>query len=493
MKKQRDDRLGIDSGRPAPRTASIAPERLGVPASAITVGELRDAFGQGLPVLTDEVKKFLGVEPDQVACVTSTFHIIYHPIVCMALAAEGLLANYEIRLTNFNYQHTCAPKYVNVPLSCRDSMKCLAEGVMFLRTPGGIRFVVRIYIDSYAGVVCLETHVPADRAQIADHFFSGLATFVHQNNIFRGQRITPDGGFVDVAHYTWDDLILAEEQKLSIRRNIIDMIARQSLYERNGVATKRGIMFYGPPGTGKTLTGKVLASQMQGVTFVWVTPNHIKGASSVVGIYGLARELAPTIVFIEDVDLIAKDRSLDGENPVLCELMNQLDGIKENRGVITIVTTNYPGIVEGALQNRPGRFDRRIEFSLPDAAVRERMLASMLDGRVLDRDARPIDLRAVAALCDGMSPSHLREVVNTAVMNAIDRGSLTATDLAVIDNDHLTDAAMEVLANGKAADPRPGAVSDIVQRDYGGKQPVDAMTPPTVQSGPAPGPSVIAL
>jgi cell division protease FtsH len=484
MKK---DRLGIDSG-PAPRRASIALERLGDPAGSITIGELRDAFGQGFPVLTDEVRKFLGVELDQVACVTSNFHIIYHPIVCMALAAEGLLANYEIRLTNFNYQHVCAPKYVNVPLSCSDAMKCLAEGVMFLRTPGGIRFVVRISADPYNGVLSLETHVPADRAQIADHFFSGIATFIRENNIFRGQRITPDGGFVDVAHYTWDDLILAEEQKLSIRRNIVDMIARQSLYERNGVATKRGIMFHGPPGTGKTLTGKVLASQMQGVTFIWVTPNHIRGPSSVVGIYGLARELAPTIVFIEDVDLIAKDRSLDGENPVLCELMNQLDGIKENRGVITIVTTNYPGIVEGALQNRPGRFDRRIEFSLPDAAVRERMLASMLDGRVLDKDARPIDLRAVAAMCDGMSPSHLREVVNTAVMNAIDGGSLTATDLAVIDNDHLTDAAMEVLANGRAADPKPGAASDIVPRDYGGGPRAEA-----VQSGPAPAPSVIVL
>lgn len=466
QKSQKKDRLGIDSGQGS-RTAAIAPDRLDVPVQAMTIGELRDAFGQGLPVLTDEVKKFLGLEPDQVACVTSSFHIIYHPLVCMALAADGLLSNYDIKLTNFNYQHACAPKYVNVPTSCNSAMKCLAEGVMFLTTPGGLKFVVRIFVDSYSGTVGLETHVPADKTDIADHFFGGIAAFVSRNNIFRGQRITPDGGFVNVARYTWDDLILPDEKKLAIRRNIVDIISRQAMYERNGVAMKRGVMLYGPPGTGKTLTGKVLASQMEGVTFIWVTPNHIRGSSSVAQIYALARELAPSIVFIEDIDLIAKDRSMDGENPVLCELMNQLDGIQENRGVITIVTTNYQELVEDALQNRPGRFDRRIEFSLPDESTRERMLAAMLDGRILDREERPVDLRAVAAMCDGLSPSHLQEVVNTSVMNAIDDGSLSVTDLAVIKHTHLTDAATEVLANGTRSKPGPGGPSDVVSRDYG--------------------------
>jgi len=463
---RKKDRLGIDA--PSRKSAAISPERVGAPIQSMTIGELRDAFGQGLPVLTDEVQKFLELEPDQVACVTSSMHIIYHPLVCMALASEGLLANYDIRLTNYNYQHVCAPKYVNVPISCTGTMKCLSDGVLFLTTPGGIKFVVRLFVDPYSSTVGLETHVPADKSQIADHFFAGVTSFIVKNNLFRGQRITPSGDFVNVAHYTWEDLILPDEKKLSIRRNIVDIVTRQALYERNGVAMKRGIMFYGPPGTGKTLTGKVLASQMEGVTFIWVTPNHISGASSIAQIYGLARELAPSIVFIEDIDLVARDRSLDGENPVLCELMNQLDGIQENRGVITIVTTNYPEIVEGALQNRPGRFDRSIEFSLPDAHIRERMLASMLDGRILDASEHPVDLRAAAAMCDGLSPSHLREVVNTAVMNAIDAGSLSANDLAVISQTHLMDAAQEVLDN-RPSPPKPGSedANDLVSRDYG--------------------------
>ncbi len=457
--------MGIDSPKATARTAAIPPDRLDVPAQAITIGELRDAFGQGLPVLTDEVKRFLDLETEQVAVVTSSFHIIYHPLVCMSLASDGLLSNYDIRLTNFNYQHACAPKYVTVPISCADTMKCLSEGVLFLTTPGGIRFVARLYVDPYSGTIGLETHVPADRAEIADHFFGGISNFIARNNLFRGQRITPDGGFVNVAHYTWDDLILPDEKKTAVRRNIVDIITKQSLYERNGVAMKRGVMFYGPPGTGKTLTGKVLASQMEGVTFIWVTPNHIKGSSSIAQIYGLARELAPTIVFIEDIDLIAKDRSLDGENPVLCELMNQLDGIEENRGVITVVTTNYIDLVEDALQNRPGRFDRRIEFGLPDPAIRERMLCSMLDGRILDREEEPVDLKVIAAICDGLSPSHLREVVNTAVMNAIDAGSLSVNDLAIIKHGHLVTAAQEVLENGPTA-PEPGAsdATDMVSR-----------------------------
>ena len=116
------DRLGIDLPSPEMlKAATISPDRLNVPAQTMTIGELRDAFGQGLPILTDEVKKFLSLETEQIACVTSNFHIIYHPIVCMSLAADGLLLNYDIKLTNFNHQHACAPQYVNVPISAHMS------------------------------------------------------------------------------------------------------------------------------------------------------------------------------------------------------------------------------------------------------------------------------------------------------------------------------------------------------------------------------------
>lgn len=461
---RKEDRLGMDD---MTRTARIEPSRLDAPAYTATIEELRDVMGHGLPLLTDEVCNFLGVQPDELACVSSSFHIIYHPLVCMALAADGLLMNYAMRITNFDYQHKCPPRYVNIPISLTATMKCLSEGALFLTTPRGLKFVVRMTVNSYSGVVDLNVHVPADRTGVADHFFSGIKKFIVENNIFRGQRITPNGGFLNVAHYGWGDLILSEEKKYAIRRNIVDIIAKQGLYEKNGVAMKRGIMFYGPPGTGKTLTGKVLASQMEGVTFIWVTPNHIHGAESMAQIYGLARELAPTIVFIEDIDLIARDRSVSAENPVLCELMNQLDGIQENRGVITIVTTNYPELIEDALQNRPGRFDRRIEFCLPDPETRRKMLAMMLDGRVLDKEANPVDIKAIALMCGELSPSHMREIVNTAVMNAIDDESLTPIDIAIINQKHLVDAVHEVLENCPDP-PKPGEEDgrDVVSRDY---------------------------
>ena len=89
--KRNEDMLGIDAPSGATKTAAISPERIDAPIQSMTIGELRDAFGQGLPILTDEVKKFLGLETDQVACVTSTMHIIYHPLVCMAMAAEGVV------------------------------------------------------------------------------------------------------------------------------------------------------------------------------------------------------------------------------------------------------------------------------------------------------------------------------------------------------------------------------------------------------------------
>ena len=236
----------------------------------------------------------------------------------MALSPEGLLGNMVTEVKHFTYQHPCAPKYVNVPVSLTETMSCLSEGALFLTTPAGAKFVARIEVNPYSGTVVVEVHVPADCTAAADHLFTGMTQFIHRNNIFRGQRITPTGGFMNVAHYTWDDLILPEGSKETIRRNIVDIIEKQKLYEINGIAIKRGIMFYGPPGCGKTLTGKVLASQMKGVTFIWVTPTYVSGAASITQIYSLARELSPTIVFIEDVDLIAQDRSIDNNNPVLC-------------------------------------------------------------------------------------------------------------------------------------------------------------------------------
>ena len=456
------------AARPSDRTATIDPSRLTAPAIEATISELQDIHGQGLGALTDAVCKFLCLPPEDVACVSSNYALIYHPLVCMALSPEGMLGSTKVEIRHFTYNHPCAPKYVNVPVSLTETMNCLSDGTLFLTTPSGARFVVRVEISCYSNTVNVEAHVPADCTAVADNLFTGMTRFIHQNNIFRGQRITPSGGFMNVAHYTWDDLILPEGSKETIRRNIVDIIEKQKLYEINGIAIKRGIMFYGPPGCGKTLTGKVLASQMKGVTFIWVTPTYVSSATSITQIYSLARELSPTIVFIEDVDLIAQDRSIDNNNPVLCELLNQLDGIEENRGVITIITTNFPEVIEGALKDRPGRFDRRIEFGLPDAQTRQEMLLEMLSGRMLDPDG--VNIEAVAAMCDGLTPSHLKEVINTAVMNAIDAESLTVTNLAIIEQDHLTDAVTEILENR----PDPSAVSavpsapdaDVVDRSY---------------------------
>jgi cell division protease FtsH len=338
--------------------------------------------------------------------------------------------------------------------------------------------------------VNLDVHVPANRTEIADRFFTGLTSFMVANNIFRGQKIMPDGSFLNVTHYTWDDLILPEDQKRTIKHNVVDIIEKQALYERNGIAMKRGIMFYGCPGTGKTLTGKVLASQLNGVTFIWVTPNQVREPADVTRIYALARELAPTIVFIEDIDLIARDRSLNGENPILCELLNQLDGVLENRGVVTVVTTNYPEVVEGALQDRPGRFDRSVEFKNPDFETARLMLVAMLDGRILDADQEPVDVEAIAKMCDGLSPSHIREVVNTAVMFAIDSGSLTANDLAIVRQSHLVAACEEVLANKNRrkapVQQEVNAVSsddkDIVCRSYETVSSVPVAISPSLQA-----------
>jgi hypothetical protein len=165
--------------------------------------------------------------------------------------------------------------------------------------------------------------------------------------------------------------------RLAIEQNTVEVFRRREAFRRNGVPFKRGIILHGAPGTGKTLVGKVLAG-LKLATFIYVTAADMSGLESVRSIFDLARRLSPTILFFEDIDLFADDRSSYCSKAMLGEILAQLDGFESNDGLVFIATTNDLAAIDPAIRERPSRFDALIHLDLPSREARRNILLQNL-------------------------------------------------------------------------------------------------------------------
>jgi len=272
-----------------------------------------------------------------------------------------------------------------------------------------------------------------------DGFTEYLENWVKENNFYKGAKIDPKGNFLKLNDYTWNDVFLSPNVKKAITNNILDFFKKEPIYIKNGIPSKRGILFEGPPGTGKSLSGKVLASKglPAATTFIWVTPDDLRCSEDVSQIFDLARELNPTVLFIEDADLFCVDRGYDRKNPILGEIMNNMDGLVELHGVVTIMTSNNPDIMEKALVDRPGRFDVRILFAPPSEDLIEKMLKTFF-GKVKTK----FNFSDAAVRISGheLTGAHIKEIANLSTIYAIDDNSLDTNDIAIVTDEHVNKA-----------------------------------------------------
>lgn len=212
----------------------------------------------------------------------------------------------------------------------------------------------------------------------------------------------------------------------------------------------------GPPGTGKTLTVRYLTGRLTDCTVVILAG----GALSAVGAFAaIARRLAPSVVILEDVDLVAEERTFDGDgSEVLFELMNEMSGQGDDADVAFVMTTNRPEALEPALAARPGRVDLAVEIPLPDAHARERLLDIYARGL----DLRLADRAAVIARTEGVTASFIRELLRKAALAALDddRDRVTDADVGGALDELLSDTAAltrVMLGAGGGTAPTPRA------------------------------------
>jgi cell division protease FtsH len=275
-----------------------------------------------------------------------------------------------------------------------------------------------------------------------------------KNNFFKGAKIDPWGKFIKTDALTIDDVIIKDDVKRRIVSGTIDMFNNIDTYTKNNIPIKRGILMEGLPGTGKTLLSKALCNQIKS-TFIWVTADDVKYPENVSAIYDMARELVPTIVLFEDIDYIGKSRiggreTLGGGSydKITGELLNQMDGVESNVGIITLASSNYPKALDKALRNRPGRFDIRVRFELPDEDLREKMLVKFFE----KNDISEIDIKKIVKITDKYTGAYLKELVLSTVMLAIEDKSMDSEKKAIIKDSHLKEAFSQIEASRKLDD-----------------------------------------
>lgn len=339
-----------------------------------------------------------------------------------------------------------APGFSNVEYDTDKYKSCLLNGVYFI-SKGDDRFIFSLeqLHEGYLFKVASNKNQAWTSARLIEQFLE----YGRNHNFLKGKKIDAACNFIKFDRdYTWDDLILTPSLKDEIRQNLSNLIDFRHVYQANNLSIKRGLIFSGPPGCGKSTLGKILCKNISW-TFIWVTPKYLLHPKHIASIVDLAKELSPSVLFLEDIDLYGGQRETNSNVALLGELMNQLDGIQENKDIITLATTNKPDIMEKALIDRPGRFDKVLKFDKPDTECRERMLTTFAKGIHLDN----IDMAKVAKLTDKLTGAHLKELVNLAVIHAIDSKSYDPdTHVILLKKEHMKEALKSVKAKdfGKA-------------------------------------------
>jgi hypothetical protein len=340
-------------------------------------------------------------------------------------------------------------EYVNVHLAAGRVLPCVQLGVYLIQDHEQ-RLVALVSGPAQHGRSQLRVEVIAPEPAVGQRFLSELLETMRQLNVYRGQVISiqpcPPGS-ASPMEITFHSLPSVPREGVVLPAGILERIERQTIVFTEhsaallaaGRSLKRGLLLFGPPGIGKTLTVMYLIGRMSGRTVLLTTG---RGMGLINSIAQLARTLAPAMIVIEDVDLIAQDRS-DRDSkagPLLFELLNEMDGLADDCDVIFMLTTNRADALEAALAARPGRIDLAVELPLPDTESRRQLFE--LYGKGLD--ISQLDIRRQAERTDGASPAYIKELLRKAAVLALASG-----DGARLSDEYVEQAIQELTEGGR--------------------------------------------
>jgi hypothetical protein len=315
-----------------------------------------------------------------------------------------------------------APALVDLPNGPTSTLACLRLAALLVSDEHG-RYVVMVIGPSehHQGLSVEIAGLSVDAAQ-AVH--ARLGELRHALNVYRGHVIevglSPMGAvtleFGETPATAREDVVLPEAVLARVERHALGVAAHREALLAAGQHLKRGLLLYGPPGTGKTHTTRYLIGQMDGYTRLLLTGRALHAIGSAAE---LARDLQPAVLVLEDVDLVAEDRSFGpGSGPVLFDLLDAMDGAAADADLLFVLTTNRADLLERALAARPGRVDVAIEIDLPESDARKRLLA--LYGRSIPLQLSDSDTLEIVERTDGVTASFIKELLRRAVLESLD-------------------------------------------------------------------------
>lgn len=333
--------------------------------------------------------------------------------------------------------------YQEVDVGEERPVHCLTRG-LWLAERDGRPFALLLDVnEGFRGVhACLEIAVaPGDApARFAAQLTDDLSRQAERGLSWRGKVLVLDRAHddfevsaaglrvADAAPVHRDEIVLPEKTLALIERNTLGFVGQAQQLARLGMSTKKGVLLYGPPGTGKTFIVRWLTGALEGFTKLIVTAGRYALLPEALAI---AQALQPSLVVLEDVDLIGghRDGPWAAGGGVLNTLLNEMDGLAPEACVLFVLTTNRPEMLEPALAARPGRVDQAIEISLPGETER-RLLVKRYAGslRVTDELAAETAKRVARA-----SPAFIKELMRRAAQAMLDRGgeqTLESQDVA---------------------------------------------------------------
>jgi len=338
------------------------------------------------------------------------------------------------------------PEYEEIDIGEDEPIRVLKNGLWLLEN-GGTRFAVLLAPAGHFGQVTgiqFNVGVPnsANGTRITQDFFQHLEESILKAESYRGKILSLEeqehsysgqsSGIIvhRLRSVEREQVILPESTLTLLDRNVIHFVGQRQRLSQFQQATKKGLLFYGPPGTGKTHTIHYLAKALEGHTTLLVTAEQVGLLAEYMT---LARLLQPSTVIIEDVDLIAKDRTtMDSpcEEVLLNKLLNEMDGLKEDADILFILTTNRPEQLEMALASRPGRIDQAIEFPLPDETGRRKLVALYSQGIELPNSVVDETVRRT----EGVSAAFIKELMRRTVQFHIERDGAGEVSHEDVDN-----------------------------------------------------------
>src|SRR5580692_9043034 len=286
-------------------------------------------------------------------------------------------------------------------------------------TLGCLKLALLLVTEHDPGLELEVAGLPVDAAQ---RVLAELDELRSELNVYRGHllevSLTPAGvslGFAAPSGLAREDVVLPDAVLARIERHALGVAEHREALLAAGQHLKRGLLLYGPPGTGKTHTTRYLLGQMTSYTRLVMTGRALVAVGAVTE---MARALAPAVMVLEDVDLVAEERGMGARsNPVLFDLLDAMDGAAGDADLLFLLTTNRADLLELALAARPGRVDVAVEIALPDGPARERLLA--LYGRGVPLELTGDDIAAAIERTDGVTASFLKELIRRAVLEAL--------------------------------------------------------------------------